>query len=231
MNLTLFTLASRNKKTGFIPVSTSSRATCPNSCPLKSGSCYASNGSLNIHWQRVTKGLAGIKWNDFLAKIRYLPRNQLWRHNQAGDLPGKNNSIDSIRLKGLVKANSGKRGFTYTHKPVLSNQDKESKKNAKLINFANQNGFTINLSANNLTHADSLKDLGIGPVATLLPSETKNKTVFTPKGNKVIVCPATYREHVNCANCGLCAVVKRSVIIGFPSHGSQFKIVDRLQKI
>lgn len=80
-------------------------------------------------------------------------------------------------------------------------------------------GFTINLSGNNLGHADTLADLNIGPVVVVLPSAVKTNTV-TPKGRKVVVCPATQRDDVSCATCGLCQKARRSVIVGFPAHGS-----------
>lgn len=33
-------------------------------------------------------------------------------------------------------------------------------------------------------------------------------------------CPATYRDDVTCATCGLCASTTRKVIVGFPAHGA-----------
>jgi hypothetical protein len=50
------TLKSRNVKTGPIPVSTSTRKTCPDSCPFKNNGCYAESGPLAIHWKAVTQG-------------------------------------------------------------------------------------------------------------------------------------------------------------------------------
>ena len=51
-----------------------------------------------------------------MHKIAALPVNDLWRHNQAGDLPGDGELIDKPKLRQLIKANHGKRGFTYSHK-------------------------------------------------------------------------------------------------------------------
>ena len=59
-----------------------------------------------------------MDWQSFLSAIYSLPVGQLWRHNQAGDLPGIGNKIDVKQLGQLVKASEGKRGFTYTHKPL-----------------------------------------------------------------------------------------------------------------
>lgn len=208
------TLESRNAKTGKIPVSTTTALTCPLSCPFNTaneGGCYASGGPLRIQWGKVTDGKAGMGWAAFCEAVAKLPEDQLWRHNQAGDLPGMGDEIDTGALLQLVMANTGKRGFTYTHKPMTP-------VNAHAVKQANDAGFTINLSANNLAHADELADLGIAPVVTVLPaSQTTNTT--TPKGRKVVVCPATVRDDVNCKTCGLCARL-RDAIIGFPAHGA-----------
>jgi hypothetical protein len=132
-------------------------------------------------------------------------------------LPGINNDIDVSALSQLVKANKGKRGFTYTHKPL-------TQKNADVIFYANQSGFTINLSADNLTEADELKASGIGPVVTLLDASVNgNAQITTPNGTRVVVCPATYRDDINCASCKLCSHALRETIVGFPAHGTSKK--------
>ncbi len=216
----LFTIVSRNAKTGPIPVSMSVKNTCPDACPLKAGGCYASGGPVNLHWLRVSAGKAGILWGEFLKAVKGLHVGQLWRHNQAGDLPGINNTIDTKALAELVQANKGKRGFTYTHKPVLTGQASKATvaTNRKAIASANAGGFTVNLSGNTLTHADELADLAIGPVVTLLPI-TQTRNTVTPKGRKVVVCPAAIRDGVSCATCKLCQWGKRGFVIGFPAHG------------
>ena len=205
---------SGNKKTGPIPVSTSSPDTCPNACPLKRNGCYADSGPLRMHWDKVaSKTETDI--DAFCGKIASLPAGTLWRHNQAGDLPGINNKIDDKQLNKIIASNIGKRGFTYTHKPA-------TKHNLTQIKRANYFGFMINLSANNLEHADYLLSLKVAPVVTILPGNTTNKVNFTPNGAKVITCPATYNDKVNCKSCGLCAK-NRDYVIGFPVHGTSSK--------
>ena len=214
------TKISMNAKTGPIPVSMSGKETCPNSCPLKGKGCYASSGHVNIHWSRLSKGERSYHWNDFLSDIKSLHRNQLWRHNQAGDLPGENEKVNETELSQLVDANKGRKGFTYTHKY-------NNPSNHAAIKQANDNGFTINLSSNNLAHADELVKLNIGPVVTIVNSNQTTNTV-TPEGRKVVICPATNRANVTCSSCGLCQIAKRSIIIGFPAHGIQKKKVDSI---
>lgn len=209
------TLVSRNVKTGPIPVSTTSAESCPSACPFNNankGGCYAESGPLAIHWRKVTKGISGDSYGIFLDKISRLAKGQLWRHNQAGDLMGNGDSLDTQALALLVKANKGKRGFTYTHKPLRDHAERDA------IAKANKGGFTVNLSGNNLDHADSLADMGIGPVVVVLSSDATQNTV-TPKGRVVVVCPATQRDNISCATCGLCQK-QRDSIVGFPAHGT-----------
>lgn len=213
------TIKSDNRKTGPIPVSTSDRKTCPDACPLKNNGCYAEGGPLGIIW----KTALDLSWNQFTGKVRALPEGQLWRHNQAGDLPGESDEIDWPRLAQLIEANRGKRGFTYTHKPVINRTF--ARHNRESIAAANALGFTVNLSADNLNEADDLADLGIAPVVVILPQNQKTNTT-TPGGRKVVICPALTHEDVTCATCQLCQKASRSVIVGFPAHGSRSKIAS-----
>lgn len=216
------TMQSGNAKTGPIPVSTTEAPTCPPACPFNTanqGGCYAAGGPLAIHWRKVTAGAAGGSWDDLCHTVAGMPEAQLWRHNQAGDLPGIGDAIDAPALRRLVKANAGKRGFTYTHKPVTG---PHGARNGKAIAAANAGGFTVNLSANNLAHADDLAARELGPVVAVLPADVDGKvtkTLATPAGRTVVICPATYRDDVNCASCGLCQR-QRSTIVGFPAHGA-----------
>lgn len=212
-----FTRVSRNVKTGPIPVTTTDERSCPDSCPLKGAGCYAEYGNVRRVWDRVTKGAMGGSWQEAMDNIRALPKGQLWRHNQAGDLPGIGDRIDTVALSQLVAANAGKRGFTYTHKPMTP-------ENMALVEMANSKGFTVNLSADDLAEADELAALSVAPVVVVLPHD-QTRAVKTPEGRAVAICPATISDSVTCASCGLCAVKDRAAIIGFPAHGPAKKRV------
>lgn len=222
MNKTMihFMRVSSNGKTGPIPVSISPKFTCPNVCALKANGCYAESGNTNIHWNRLSIGAYDqsknvFEWSAFCDQIKALPKGQLWRHNAAGDLPSVDSeTIDHYKMDQLISANMYRKGFTYTHYDAESNYY-----NQVIINRANQNGFTVNLSANNVSHADRLVKLSIGPVVTIMPIDC-DKVTITPDGNTIVQCPATYMEHMTCANCGVCAVSTRKAIIGFPVHGT-----------
>lgn len=208
-----FALVSGNLKTGPIPVTTSSASTCPTACPLRGQGCYAEYGHLRIHWDKVSSGARGHDLDELCRRIHALPRHQLWRWAQAGDLPGDGKRIDMAALGKIVAANKGRAGFGFTH------YDPTLKHNATAIRLANENGFTLNLSANDLGHADKLYALGIAPVVVVLPKDV-TRHFKTPGGNHVSVCPAVVRDDVTCARCGICQNKDRKAIIGFPAHGS-----------
>jgi hypothetical protein len=50
----------------------------------------------------------------------------------------------------------------------------------------------------------------------------------TPQGRTVIICPESYRQDIQCINCGLCADPKRTAIIAFPAHRSAFRKAEHL---
>jgi len=163
-----------------------------------------------------------MSWDQLCLTIRALPKGQLWRHNQVGDLPSVSNDNESIDLamtKRLAKANRGRKGFTYTHKDPLREE------NDIAIKEANGLGFTVNLSANSLVQADEYASLGIAPVVVTLTSDAP-KISFTPAGRKVIVCPAQQIDSLDCASCGLCQKSERSMIIGFRAHGVKKKALS-----
>lgn len=221
----LFTAISGNKKTGPIPVVTSSKLTCPDACAFKAKGCYASAGALNIHWSRLTNGETGITWENLLSCIRKLRQGTLWRMNQAGDFQGENNLLNADKMRELVLANRGKKAISYSHYPVLDTQSEHAPANRAIVKEANQKGFTINLSGNNIAHADKLIALKIAPVVCVVPSEV-TKNFITPAGNRALICPASIRENVNCAACGLCARANREYIICFPAHGNAKRFVN-----
>jgi hypothetical protein len=209
------TMKSANAKTGPIPVSTTEQASCPDDCTMKK-ECYAKSGPLALHWAAVSAGTRGTLWGQFCDTVAAMPAGQLWRHNQAGDLPVAGGTVDAVKLGQLVAANAGRRGFTYSH-----HRDAAS---IAWIRHANAWGFTVNLSANDLADADALADHAAGPVVVVLPS-TQTQNTTTPAGRPVVICPATQRDDVSCATCQLCQR-QRAAIVGFPAHGTKKRVID-----
>jgi hypothetical protein len=239
-----FIAVSQNAKTGPIPASIVERASCWPSCALYENGCYAECGALGMHWDRVSRGVAGASWSEFCAKVAALRPGRLWRYAQAGDLPGYGSQIAGALLEDLVAANTGKNVIAFTHKPVLGD-DPIAVENRRLIAAAIRAGFTINLSANNPAHADRLAELEIAPVVTVLARDYARRAVrhrfkrrrdewaetiggwrdrtaclprHTPAGRRVAICPATYSD-ATCKTCGACARI-RDTVIAFPAHGA-----------
>jgi hypothetical protein len=116
----LITRRTANAITGSIMVTTSPRVTCPLSCAFRKGGngplaslCYAEHGALGgFVWTLLDRTPAGrtimndIRVHDFaelLYAIRSQPREALWRHNIAGDLPSNNRTtIDRAALRAIV---------------------------------------------------------------------------------------------------------------------------------
>lgn len=233
----LITRKSENVITGSMMVTTSPRSSCPTSCPLRkggddyrAGACYAENGFLGAYiWTMLDrtpvsgsfrKGRIVVRsLDDLTTAIREQPEGAIWRHNQAGDLAmDEYGAIDAEGLSEIVRANQGRCGFTFTHHDVLTHDG-----NREAVASANRNGFTINLSGNSLDHADELADLEIGPVTAVVEARQLDN-LETPKGRKVVICPARRKEGVTCKTCRLCQR-QRDFIIGFPATGRK---ADRL---
>lgn len=232
----MFTMVSRNAKTGPMPVTTSAAQSCPSVCPYKRNGCYADAGPLRRLWDKLSttpeggtfpngpKGSVSVLGIAALcSKIASIPRGMIWRHNQAGDLSHDNGKIDGLEFAAIITASivSESKPFTYTHHAMLGNSPM-ARHNRGVVEAANKAGFTVNLSGNNLHHADKLAALAIAPVVSVVHSDTKDDTT-TPQGRRVVICPATIREGVNCLACGMCQLAKRDFIIAFPAHGNSVR--------
>lgn len=206
-----FIRVSTNAKTGPIPQTYNHRDTCPPSCAHYRTSCYAEQFHTRMNWDKIDQ--RGISLEDLTLSISILPKGQLWRFAVAGDLPGQGEAVDAYALGEIVKANHGRRGFTYTHK--------HSAEAIKWAKHATAWGFTVNLSADDAGHADQLAAHGL-PVVALVPMDTPRHSM-TPEGRYILVCPAQTTEHITCETCGLCQRADRTSIIGFRAHGMRAK--------
>ena len=206
---------SGNTKVGPIPVTTTEEKSCPPECSLKGNDCYARFGPLGIHWKQVSKRSREDNWTNFCNRVRKFAAYQLWRHNQAGDLPQRQDGrLHKSKCMQLSRAAKHTRGWTYTH------YDPTNTHNAEVISAMNSvNGLTVNLSADNVRMADKYYKLGIGPVTTVLPQDAPHRGNKTPNGLPIVVCPAQTQDDISCAQCKLCQIKNRKTIVGFLAHG------------
>jgi hypothetical protein len=190
---------------------------------------------MSLFWGKVDRGEAGGNFESFVKDIEQLPKRQMWRYGQAGDLPGEGDEIDRDQMIRLARANRRRPVIAFTHKPP-------TEANLETLKQARDLGFSVNLSANNVEHADELLKHGLN-VVVVLPDEyarqnSETKTQYrtrlnqlpkhTPGGARIAVCPATFTE-TNCLQCGACAQGDtRAAVIGFPAHGTKKKQVSQM---
>lgn len=201
-----------------MPVTTTEQKSCPSTCPFINKGCYAKSGPLALHWRKVSEGERGTDWQGLCDFVAALPERQIWRHNQAGDIPHSLGLIDSDLLMQLVLANKGRRGYTYTHHTL-------NHENIQQLQLSNALGFTINASTESLQAADAAMDHGL-PAVTVISSDSVLPE-RTPAGRKAVLCPAQSRD-VSCAECGLCAKADRTCVVMFKAHGTAKKTVNQL---
>lgn len=214
------TKKSSNIKTGPIAVSTTSRDSCPTSCPLKGNGCYAESGPLLLHWNKVSGGSRSLSLDGFIDALRTLPEGSCFRHNQAGDLPHYGGFIAYKELEAITNVCAERKliAWTYTHHKV------DNSHNVEVIQKANTDGLTVNVSAHSQAHAIDVYRQGL-PAVCIVPKDT-NVNTWCTDGVKFIVCPAQTKANQTCAECKLCANADRPFVIAFKAHGTQVKKVE-----
>ena len=229
------TRISGNKKTGPVATTTTSRSTCPDTCPLKreegakSSPCYAEQYPMNTHWNRLDRRERGIGFTEYLKALRSLPFGTMVRGQQAGDSPG--DGIDTLyhdKNVAIAKAMTTKRKTAWTYCAYLV------KKNLETFKACLKLGYAMNKSCYSAEGVDEAMDLGV-PATIIVPSTTTAKRLKTPKGRDMIGCPAQLSKDVTCSSCGgnkgpLCARIDREFAVMFYAHGGQARKVDTILK-
>ena len=221
------TASSKNKKLKGTAATTTSRDTCPDSCILKGkgNGCYAENYPLNTHWNRVDRRERGTGFADYLKSLRALPFGTLVRGQQAGDMPGNGvDTLDHDKCMEVAKAMVTKRKVAWTYCAYLL------RKNLDTWKAVLATGFVMNKSCYSLEDVDEAMDAGV-PATVLWKSTFKGRNQTTPKGRKVVGCPAQLSDDISCSNCGgnkgpLWARMNRNFAVGFWAHGKAKKRVD-----
>lgn len=224
---------SSNAKTGNIIQSYSSRATCPEKCPLKAGGCYAEGYYTRKLWDRCDnpEDPRYVATYDQLrlalleATIQHIKGspNVLFRHNVAGDVAIEGTSVIDIKRVNIL-ADAVKyvntlfpdslMGYTYTHCEI-------SEYAAGIIHEAASKGFLINASCETVSEVMQAKALGINTVITSVnPEETKK--ALKASGIVGVQCPAQTHANRTCEECRLCAHDRKTTVI-FSIHGETAK--------
>ena len=211
-----FVADSGNGKTGHMPVSYSSRSSCPDSCPFYKDGCYAESGTASLAWDNGPKNSVkfdakALSFELFCQAVECLPMATLWRHDIAGDLAGKGEHIDKNALIRLVEANKGRRGFTYSHKVFTS------ERNFALVQWANSEGFVINASCETMEQVRTAQSAGIPAVLTV---GADGPSKINQDGVLAVTCPNELNKAIQCDKCQLCAKADRKFAVIFHAHGA-----------
>ena len=218
---------SDNGKTGPIAVSSTSRRTCPSSCPLAGDQgCYAESGfHTRLHWDRLSRGESGLPAAAFIKQVLALPAGILFRHCVAGDQwPDAADPlrIDQALLLQLARATRHLRAaWSFTHFPM-------GPENQAAVRQAAAKGLVVNASTESRSVAAALVRQGL-PAVCVVPPDAP--AVFHHEGVRFVACPASRRgkggRKIQCISCGgrfglpLCAQADRQFVITFPAHGSR----------
>jgi hypothetical protein len=201
---------SGDKKTGRISVTYTDNSSCPARCPFKGHGCYAENFPCCLQWKKAP--VKGVVASELKQVINNSAHTNVIRHNVAGDL-GKNNSnnIDKDLLDSLITAYEGLTAYTYTHTAI-------NKHNVELVKKASDKGFVINFSTETVKDMKKAVQAGCNAVITVNSMENN---VTTVEGVKIVKCPNSYKDNMQCKNCGLCWLKNRKFVVAFPVHGNK----------
>jgi hypothetical protein len=210
----------RNRKLGQMASIYAPKATCPPQCPLMAV-CYARHGLCAMVAARYATQCFGEVLDGITSVHEGLP----WRWGTLGDLPGVGDAIDESKLRAIIARNEHRLGYAYTHKPLTP-------RNLSLIQLANMQGFTINVSVESLSQVDAMNVLGL-PCTVVVSSHMGSwRKIKTEAGSLILRCPAEYSK-IQCITCGgsqgpLCSRRNRKYAIGLTSHGSCRQRLDRM---
>ena len=204
------------RKLGNIIVSYSPKSSCPDTCNLKTGGCYAWDlYYMRIMGEKIETGKQKIKgvMKDF--KIRSLAEAlkgrkfdcKVVRHRVAGDVVGdvENTMQDckTIEEEGLTNI-----GYSHTWREEFSQPLKQyfraSCQNMEEVKEARANGWA----------------------ATVIFTDSIGKGKQQIDGETVVMCPIDdYKKSVTCNSCRLCRVDEKTkdITVGFKLHGNGAK--------
>lgn len=198
---------SSDKKTGPVVASYSTKNSCPDSCSLKTGGCYAWGlFYLSVLSKKIEDGRIKIKTlSDALLERK--SKAKIVRHRIAGDVVGDvDSTIEECKMVeaiGLINI-----GYTHTWK------EEESQ---KLKNYfrASCNSF------------DEVREAhSMGWTTTVIVPEGTAKKIKLSDDVTAFMCPARHgvegKKDITCNDCTLCKVSAgtKNKVVMFEEHGN-----------
>tara|TARA_R110001583_G_scaffold16234_4_gene66119 strand:- start:4734 stop:5414 length:681 start_codon:yes stop_codon:yes gene_type:complete len=209
---------SSDVKIGKVLASYSPKDTCPDTCSLKSGGCYA--------WGLFYIGILGNKISDGRIKIKSLqeaikkvrPDCKIARHRVAGDIVG---DVKQTLEECEVISKAGITNIGYTH-----HWRAEEAQPLKSV---------FRASCQTLEEVEEARAMGWS--ATLIVSQDTPKKLILPNGERAFVCPARHnvpdKRDITCNDCTLCRVDAKTEdkTVMFRVHGTKKTIKSASEKI
>ncbi len=199
--------SSNDKKTGKVVASYSTKESCPDSCSLKEGGCYAWGlFYLGVLSSKIDKGTIKLKSiTDALGERLHTAR--IVRHRIAGDIVGDVketlNECKLVESEGLIN-------IGYTH-------------NWRADEAQPLKGY-FRASCANLDEVMEARSIGWS--ATLIVPKGTKKSLSLPNGEKAFMCPARHdvegKKDITCNDCTLCRVDNKTAekTVMFEVHGN-----------
>ncbi len=199
--------ASNDKKTGKVIASYSTKESCPDSCSLKTGGCYAWGlYYLGVLSSKIDKGTIKIRsLTDALSER--LASARIVRHRVAGDIVG---DVKETLMECRVVEGEGLINIGYTHHwraeeaQPLKGYFRASCANLEEVMEARSNGWS----------------------ATLIVPKGTAKSISLPNGERAFMCPARHgvegKKDITCNDCTLCRVDGKTSdkTVMFEVHGN-----------
>lgn len=199
--------SSRDSKTGPVVASYSPKESCPDSCSLKEGGCYAwSLFYLNILSKKIQNGTIKAKPLTDALKDR-LHSARIVRHRIAGDIVS---DVKETVEECKVVAGEGLINIGYTH-------HWRAKEAQPLKGY-------FRASCANLEEVMEARQMGWSPTL-IVPSGTP-KSLILSNGEKAFMCPARHgvegKKDITCNDCTLCRVDSKTAdkTVMFEVHGN-----------
>jgi hypothetical protein len=198
---------SNDKKTGKIVASYSTKESCPDSCSLKTGGCYAWGlFYLSVLSNKIDKGT--IKAKSLIEALQdRLHNTRIVRHRIAGDIVGDvSETVEECKLvegEGLIN-------IGYTH-------HWRAEEAQPLKNY-------FRASCSNMDEVLEARSMGWSP--TLIVPKGTTKSLKLPNGEKAFMCPARHgvegKKDITCNDCTLCRVDSKTSdkTVMFEVHGN-----------
>jgi len=205
------------------------------------------SGHARFHREAHDRG--DYDWYSFDEMLAIMGRRftKVHRSQLSGDIWSTDKTGEMADPDKLMKyiSECNKNRFTpimFSHKPIVGNRGELSARvhNLRVIKGATAlcKDFTVNVSLEDMGDVDKAMDLGLDAVS-VVPNRVYKKELFgpkvftTPKGRKIVTCPAKYGSNgMNCTKCGngrpLCTRKGRDYAIGFPATGGARKALNIL---